>query len=113
MKEFINTQDNSQIAQVIIVEKRRCIRDNSFMIIEDNVLLDSIDVKSIDEKTGKTYEVDFSFNFFINEFGERYHPIIHIKTNSVSDTKYLIKYKYLTDRFTYIVKPDDYMKCIS
>ena len=52
MKEFINTQDNSQIAQVIIVEKRRCIRDNSFMIVEDNVLLDSIDVKSIDEKTG-------------------------------------------------------------
>lgn len=112
-KENVNTQYNSQIAQVIIVEKRQCIRDNSFMITENNVLLDSIDVKSIDEKSGKTYEVDFSFNFFINEFGEHYHPIIQIKTNSKSDTKYLIKYKYLTDRFTYIIKPDDYMKCMS
>ena len=49
----------------------------------------------------------------INEFGERYHPVIHIKTNSTSKMKYLIKYKYLTDRFTYIIKPDDYMKCMS
>ncbi len=112
-KESVNIQDNAQIAKVIIVEKEQRIYDSSFMIDEYNVLLDSINVKRVDEKTGKVYESEFSINFSINEFGERYHPVIHIKTNSTSKMKYLIKYKYITDRFTYIIKPDDYMKCMS
>jgi hypothetical protein len=112
-KDKSGFQDNAQIAKVIIVEKEQCIYDSSFMIDEYNVLLNSINVKRVDEKTGKIYESEFSINFSINKFGERYYPVIHIKTNSTSKMKYLIRYKYLTDRFTYIIKPDDYMKCIS
>ena len=55
-KESVNIQDNAQIAKVIIVEKEQRIYDSSFMIDEYNVLLDSINVKRVDEKTGKVYD---------------------------------------------------------